>query len=533
MHAAVTEGPHVCQYRDRCLHLLSSSGRYTHIDGDVHRRVPFGCYKVGLLAAGKNQKFVTNDVIHDQRIHDQEWASKLGLVSFAGYQLKPSFGKTLGVLALFSKHIISPDEDNLLEMIGHSTAQVIQSSRVENELSDSNEKLELLFSSIPSGIIEITDDCKISRLNTYAENIFGTSTSDVIGRPLHECNIPWDMEEIIKKVSLCKETESSVWTDSLKYKRIDGDKGLLNVTINPIKDDEDKQTGQLILMNDITEHKNMEYQLVQAQKLESIGQLAAGIAHEINTPTQFISDNTLFTQNAFSKITTLLKKYSYLLEMNKTGSVTPEMISEIDVAKKDINFEYLIEEIPVAIKESQDGLKRVAEIVQSMKTFSHPGVEEKVFVDINAMINSTITVSRNEWKYVADIETHFDSDLPPVPCSPGEFNQVILNLIVNAAHAIGDVSGNGDVDKGKIVISTSSDGDWAEIRISDTGTGIPEKNRSRLFEPFFTTKDVGKGTGQGLAIAHSVIVKKHNGTITFDTEMGKGTTFVIRLPLVA
>ncbi|MDR4505218.1 MAG: ATP-binding protein [Candidatus Scalindua sp.] len=166
-----------------------------------------------------------------------------------------------------------------------------------------------------------------------------------------------------------------------------------------------------------------------------------------------------------------------------------------------------------------------------MKTFSHPNVNEKVYVDINMMVKSTITISRHEWKYVADVETNLDSDLPPVPCYPGEFNQVILNLIVNAAHAIGEVPGSGSEDKGKITISTHYNDDKIEICICDTGAGIPENIRSRLFEPFFTTKEAGKGTGQGLSIAHAVIVKKHNGTITFDSEIGKGTKFIIRLPL--
>jgi signal transduction histidine kinase len=197
---------------------------------------------------------------------------------------------------------------------------------------------------------------------------------------------------------------------------------------------------------------------------------------------------------------------------------------------KEVDLEYLIEEIPEAIGQSQEGLKRVTEIVKAMKTFSHPGNEEVVPVNINEAIKSTITVARNEWKYLADMKTDFDTELPMIPCFPGEFNQVILNMIINATHAIEEVSKSGLNGKGVISISTHFDKEWAEIRIRDTGIGIPEECRSKLFEPFFTTKEVGKGTGQGLAIAHSVIVGKHKGTINFDTEMGKGTTFIIRLP---
>jgi signal transduction histidine kinase len=166
-----------------------------------------------------------------------------------------------------------------------------------------------------------------------------------------------------------------------------------------------------------------------------------------------------------------------------------------------------------------------------MKEFSHPDTKEKIPLDLNHAINSTITVARNEWKYVADMETDFDSSLPLVSCLPGEINQVILNLIVNAAHAIADVVKKGGLEKGKIKVQTRNCSEWAEIRIQDSGTGIPKKVQSRIFDPFFTTKEIGKGTGQGLAIARSVIVDKHGGSIHFETEEGKGTTFIIRLPL--
>jgi signal transduction histidine kinase len=190
-------------------------------------------------------------------------------------------------------------------------------------------------------------------------------------------------------------------------------------------------------------------------------------------------------------------------------------------------------EVPQAIQQSLQGIGRVTTIVRAMKEFSHPGSEEKSDTDLNRAIETTITVARNEWKYVAEVVTDFDPALPLVRCLPGEINQVILNLIVNAAHAIADVVENNGKSKGTITIRTRSQGDRVEIRVSDTGTGIPETIRAKIFDPFFTTKGVGKGTGQGLAIAHSVIVDKHGGTISCETEVGKGTTFVIRLPLLS
>jgi signal transduction histidine kinase len=193
--------------------------------------------------------------------------------------------------------------------------------------------------------------------------------------------------------------------------------------------------------------------------------------------------------------------------------------------------EYLTAEIPNAIAQSLEGVERVAKIVRSMKDFSHPGGETKQAVDLNRALESTLTVCRNEWKYVAEAVTDFDPDLPLVTCLPGECNQVFLNLIINAAHAIGDKLAGRPDDKGAITIATRRDGDRAEIRIIDTGTGIPEKHHARIFDPFFTTKEVGRGTGQGLAIAHCVITEKHGGTIHFETEIGRGTTFVVRLPI--
>jgi signal transduction histidine kinase len=178
-----------------------------------------------------------------------------------------------------------------------------------------------------------------------------------------------------------------------------------------------------------------------------------------------------------------------------------------------------------------EGVEHVARIVRAMKEFSHPGPIEKTAVDLNRAIQSTIVVSRNEWKYVAEVVEDFDWELPPVRCIPGEINQVMLNLIVNAAHAIAPVVRGSSGTRGTITVSTRPDGDWAEIRVRDTGTGIPESARAKLFDPFFTTKEVGKGTGQGLSIAHTVIVKNHSGTIRFETEANVGTTFIVRLPI--
>lgn len=284
------------------------------------------------------------------------------------------------------------------------------------------------------------------------------------------------------------------------------------------------------MFEDITERRALREHMLQAQKLESVGQLAAGIAHEINTPTQYIGDNVRFLKKTFGNLINLVHIYEGLWKETLSDTVTTTVRQEISSALRKIDVKFLMAEIPKAIDDTLDGVKRVSTLVSAMKEFSHPGTKEKVHLDLNHAIQSTITVAQNEWKYVADVETRFEHALPAVSCLPGEFNQVILNLIVNAAHAIGDRAKEGNEKKGKITVETGRCPTGVEIRIGDTGTGIPLDVREKIFDPFFTTKEIGKGTGQGLAIARSIIVDKHEGSINFESVLGEGTTFIIRLP---
>jgi signal transduction histidine kinase len=283
------------------------------------------------------------------------------------------------------------------------------------------------------------------------------------------------------------------------------------------------------------ERNMMEIQLRQAQKLESVGHLAAGIAHEINTPTQYIGDNIRFLEKSFSRISPLLRQHESLLRAVKAGTATPDLAAEMEQAVAQCDLDFLLEETPRAVEQSLEGIHSVTRIIRAMRDFSHPGTGEKVPINLNQAVESTIVVAANEWKYVANLVKDFQADLPPVLALPGELNQVILNLVVNAALAIADVAGAGAGANGKgtITISTRRCGDWAEIQVRDTGTGIAENIRDKVFDPFFTTRPFGKGTGQGLAIARSVIVARHNGTISFDTEVGVGTVFTVRLPIQA
>ncbi len=280
---------------------------------------------------------------------------------------------------------------------------------------------------------------------------------------------------------------------------------------------------------DVTERKEAEQRLAAAERLESIGRLAAGVAHEINTPVQFVSDNVQFMRTSMTEIQVVIQSYRGLQHAAQTGGDVPAAARLAADAERAADLDYLLQDVPRAIDSSIDGLDRIATIVRSMREFAHPDEERKGFADLNRAIQSTLVIAKNEYKYVADVDARF-GDLPPVYCHLGEINQVVLNLLVNASHAIADIV-KGTESRGTITVRTRRVDDEAEIAIADTGTGIPESGRAKIFEPFFTTKEVGKGTGQGLSHAHSVIVKRHAGTLRFDTAEGEGTTFYIRLPI--
>ena len=282
------------------------------------------------------------------------------------------------------------------------------------------------------------------------------------------------------------------------------------------------------VVQDVTERSRLEAELHQAQRLESVGQLAAGIAHEINTPTQYVGDNLRFLRDSFEARQTVVAQYEQLRLALEEGQVTTAQLAQLTHAIQDADMEYLNEEIPKAFAQSLEGVERVATIVRAMKEFAHPGHKDKAAADLNKALTNALIVARNEFKYVADAETDF-GELPPVICHIAEINQVFLNLLINAAHAIGEVVKDTQ-NRGKITVRTRQEGDRVVIAISDTGCGVPAAIRSKIFDPFFTTKPVGRGTGQGLAIARSIVVEKHGGTLTFEPNGDQGTTFLVSLP---
>ena len=296
-------------------------------------------------------------------------------------------------------------------------------------------------------------------------------------------------------------------------------------------DEEGKDAGFFAVVTDTTERKGLESQLLHSQKLEAIGQLAAGIAHEINTPAQYVGNNTQFIKGAFEDLLAVITAARALVEAAKTACPGLDDVKALETVMLERDVDYLQAEVPGAIAQTLEGVERISTIVRSVKQFAHPGAVQMAPADLNESMRSTATVSRNEWKYVAELDLDLDPALPLVVCMIGEINQVVLNLIINAAHAIADAKKLDPEREGRITLATRLIPSWAEIRVSDTGTGIPMAAQAKIFDPFFTTKEVGRGTGQGLTISRSIVVEKHKGQLFFETRQGYGTTFVVRLPL--
>ncbi|MCC7476521.1 MAG: hypothetical protein IT425_14105, partial [Pirellulales bacterium] len=353
-------------------------------------------------------KTISNDVVHDERVHDRDWAAEHGLQAFAGFPIQVE-DRVVGVMAMFSKTKLPGHLLTTLELLADLTASTLENVR----------------------------------------------------------------------------------------------------------------------------HFRLEAELARARKLESVGQLAAGVAHEINSPMQFISDNIEFIDECTTKLFALLDGYDRAMGDMEHPVGWEARQREIANLIHDGQLEYIRDEMPQAVAESRQGIRRVLDIVRAMRQFSHPGTKEMVDTDLNEAVQNALIISKNRWKNVADVETALDPELAHVPALITEIGQVFLNLVVNAADAISDQIGPEPDAKGRILIRSHHEGEFAIVEVKDTGCGIPESLRTRIFDPFFTTKEVGKGTGQGLTFCHDVIVNQHHGLIELDSTPGVGTCFRVKLPRTA
>jgi len=396
----------------------------------------------------------------------------------------------------------------------------IEVERLHAQERESVARLRSVLNGMPIGVLTTDEHGVVDGINETAMSYFTVRPEDAKGRHIGLFIPAFHASSDENEVRKISETTS----DHLYARRSTGAEFSCEITISKFAADDGEV--YIWMVRDTTERieaeqrkKELEGELRQAHRLESLGTMAGGIAHELNTPIQFVSDNMKFLSGAFSDLHKAIERFRAL--------VAPEIAGQI-AAENDLEF--LAAEIPTAIEQSREGLARVAEIVLAIKRFSHPSGDVKESNDFNQIVATTVTVSKNQWKYIADMELDLDPKLPPVKSNAGELNQALINLIVNAAHAIED---KGDkAHKGKITITTRLVGGAVACSVSDTGIGIPSKDRDKIFDLFFTTKEPGRGTGQGLSLVHNII-KDHGGRITVDSEVGRGTRVIFVIPLEA
>ena len=462
--------------------------------------------------SGPNMK---GDILYDKWNRTRQGEKVL----FDWVAKRPSDGKLFDVAIALTKIELGGQTVILANVHDISEQKKIQTQQTEHQ-----EFLTTIFEGIGAAIFVFDPERGIMvDCNSVGEKLLGITSKEIISA---SCQTKYSFTSDEEKDLLCPD-----WHEQGTYE--EGILSLQDASPIPISRQLFEvhiggKTHLVQVVFDVAERKNLERKLSVAQKLESVGLLASGIAHEINTPIQYVGDSIRFVKESFTDTMELIDLYEKAL---KTHSDTERhgIAEKIEAHKEEVDLEFIRTETVKACDRALEGVGRVASIVLAMKNFSHPGEEKPKAVDINNAIENTLTITRNEWKYAAEMETSLDPSLPPVQCLPGGINQVLLNVIVNAAHAIDEYK--QDAKPGTISITTQFEPPFAKIVITDTGCGIAKENINKIFDPFFTTKEVGKGTGQGLAIVHDIIVDKHGGTIDIESEAGHGTTFVIRLPM--
>ncbi|MEN6324776.1 MAG: ATP-binding protein, partial [Syntrophomonas sp.] len=406
--------------------------------------------------------------------------------------------------------------------------------RVQRKLIAHEEQLAVTVQSIGDGVITCNINYQVILMNGAAEEITCWPAAEAQGKDicevLHIIGSSEQNDNMLRDLIKSGQPFNN-FPDTLTLLSRDASRKIITCTANPIRNRENRMIGMVLVLRDVTKQKKQESQAALSQKLEAIGQLAAGIAHEINTPMQYVGDNTQFLKEAFTDFQSLLLEYRKLIKDLEHNYDLANSIQSLHNHEQEVDLEYLLVEIPKAIEQSLAGIARIKKLVLTMKDFAHHQRGEKHFADLNKGIESTVNISVNEWKYYANLQLELDPGLPPLLCAIDEINQVVLNMIVNASHAIKDAIGKSVYEKGCITITTTREFDNILIIIKDNGLGIPANITHRIYDPFFTTKEVGQGTGQGLAIAHDIVVNKHQGNIQVESKEGEGTCFTITLPI--
>jgi PAS domain S-box-containing protein len=394
---------------------------------------------------------------------------------------------------------------------------------------------KMMLNWVNGAVITIDRNGHVLTANETALSALNWTSEEFIGRHCHETmhhttddggEYPWEFCPVFAAI----EDGSSHHVDGDVFWKKNKSSFSADYIVSPIRDENNKISGATLIFRNLTESRLQEAKRIHGMKLESIGELSAGIAHEINTPIQFIGSNVFFLREAFEDLLELTNRYGQLRDAVAGKNEFRQLLEEITEQEDAVDLEYLREEGPKAFEQTTDGVERVTKLVLGLKGFAHvKDGETKTPADINEIIRNTLIVCTNAYKYIAELETDL-RELPLVKVFHGDIGQVILNLVVNAAHAIEDVKETSG-RMGHITIKTFQEGAFVVISVSDTGCGIAPAARERIFDPFFTTKEVGRGSGQGLAISRTIIHDKHGGELGFESTVGKGTTFIIRLPV--
>jgi two-component system NtrC family sensor kinase len=401
-----------------------------------------------------------------------------------------------------------------------------ETARINHRLRMSHEFLRGVYRAMPGSLFFVDDRGIVEDANDNLLHLLGARQEDVLGLPaagLFDGEPPPFAEILAGPVNRAAKRSERM------LRARDGRAVPILFSATSLQVPGERRRSVVCVALDLSERKRIEAELRQSQKLESVGRLAAGVAHEINTPVQFVSDNVQFVHETMADIRQVLAGHRAVRAAVLAGLPWGDAVTAVTALESDVEIDELLDRTPAALELARDGLQRVATIVRSMTTFAHRQ-RQMAPANLTDAIRATLTVAASEYRLVADLVLDL-CELPLVTCHLGDINQVILNLVVNASHAIADVVRQTG-ERGRIVVCTRRIADDVVISISDTGGGIPEAVRDRIFDPFFTTKEVGRGTGQGLAIARSVVCDMHGGDIAFETEIGKGTTFRVRLPIV-
>ncbi len=416
--------------------------------------------------------------------------------------------------------------------LAETVRDVTRRQAVEREMAMVARDIEMLLGSIRSILVSLDGDDRIRRFNASAEAVFGLAAADVAGRGFFDVGIDWEEDCVREAMAESRRTLRPVRVDEVRCFIPGGDERLLGLTVNPVPVPQGPP-GVLLLGQDLSEIKARELKALHERRMQAMGQLASGIAHEINTPIQYVSYNAGFLDEAFGEMLALVAAYGKLAD-----AVAGESAASADLAgtlgrvrelEAETDLAYLRQEVPTAIANTRKGIRQVTEIVGAMRQMSHPGTGEPLFFDLNAQIRDIVTITRNAWKHVAEVEFDLAPDLPLVYGQPHEVSQVLLNVVLNAAQALEEQAQREPWRRGRIAIASSVASGNVTVTVADNGPGVDPAHAGRIFDPFFTTKPAGKGTGQGLAISHAIMAR-HGGSIECGSRPGEGARFIIRFP---